>query len=50
MPRPTMIIFDYGHTLLYEHNIDFLCGHEALFEHLHIQDWLELIKVLEEEW
>jgi len=31
-----MIIFDYGHTLLYEHSIDFLRGHEALFEHIKI--------------
>jgi len=31
-----MIIFDYGHTLLYEHSIDFLRGHEALFEHIRV--------------
>ena len=34
MSKPAMIIFDYGHTLLCEQNIDFMRGHEALFKHI----------------
>ncbi|MDR0292735.1 MAG: HAD family hydrolase [Oscillospiraceae bacterium] len=34
MNKPKMIIFDYGHTLLYEPGFDFLHGEEALFEYV----------------
>jgi len=34
MNIPKMIIFDYGHTLLYEPNYDFLHGNEALFKYV----------------
>ena len=34
MKKPKMIIFDYGHTLAYEHDVDFLRGTKALFEHI----------------
>lgn len=34
MQLPEMILFDYGHTLLYEPDIDFLRGHQALFPHI----------------
>jgi putative hydrolase of the HAD superfamily len=34
MNTPKMIIFDYGHTLLYEPGCDFLRGEEALFKHI----------------
>jgi len=32
MKKPKMIIFDYGHTLLYEPGFDFLRGEAALFQ------------------
>lgn len=34
MKKPKMILFDYGHTLLYEPGIDFLRGEEALFRYI----------------
>ena len=34
MRYPSMIIFDYGHTLLYEPDYDPLRGERALFEHI----------------
>lgn len=34
MNRPEMILFDYGHTLLYEPDCNFLRGEEAAFRHL----------------
>jgi putative hydrolase of the HAD superfamily len=35
MPKkPKMILFDYGHTLLYEPNFSLLRGNEALFEYI----------------
>lgn len=34
MKRPEMILFDYGHTLLYEPDYDFLRGECAVFEHV----------------
>ncbi len=34
MKRPEMILFDYGHTLLYEPDFDMLRGEEALFQHV----------------
>ena len=34
MTKPKMILFDYGHTLLYEPGLDFLRGEEALFEYV----------------
>lgn len=34
MKRPQMIIFDYGHTLLYEPNFDFLRGDRALLPYM----------------
>jgi len=34
MKRPAMILFDYGHTLLYEPECDFLRGEEAAFCHV----------------
>lgn len=30
--RPKMILFDYGHTLLWERDFDFLSGYRAMFE------------------
>lgn len=32
MQKPEMILFDYGHTLLHEGEMDFLRGEEAVFE------------------
>ncbi|MHB8963352.1 MAG: hypothetical protein ACYC5K_09400 [Saccharofermentanales bacterium] len=32
--RPKMILFDYGHTLLYEPGFDFLLGEKMLAEHI----------------
>ena len=34
MNKPKMIVFDYGHTLLYEPGFDFLKGEEALFRYI----------------
>lgn len=34
MMRPKMILFDYGHTLLYEPAYDFLRGERAAFRHV----------------
>jgi len=34
MKKPQMILFDYGQTLLYEPDIDFLRGEEAVFAHV----------------
>lgn len=34
MMRPKMILFDYGHTLLYEPSYDFLRGEIAAFRHV----------------
>lgn len=34
MQKPEMILFDYGHTLLYEPEFDFLRGEEAAFRHV----------------
>ena len=34
MQRPKMIIFDYGHTLLWEKDFDFRRGYRAIFEHI----------------
>jgi putative hydrolase of the HAD superfamily len=34
MKKPKMILFDYGHTLLYEPGFDFLRGEEALLEYV----------------
>ena len=34
MNKPKMILFDYGHTLLYEPDFDSLRGEEALFKHV----------------
>lgn len=34
MNKPKMILFDYGHTLLYEPGLDFLRGEESLFEYV----------------
>ncbi len=76
MNYPKMILFDYGHTLLYEPDWDSARGNAALMNyvtnnpnnctlddigkaapssktlpqcrHLHIQEWKELIAVLEE--
>lgn len=31
---PEMILFDYGHTLLYEPDFDLLCGERAVFAHI----------------
>lgn len=33
MQKPAMILFDYGHTLLYEHTFDTLAGTRALMAH-----------------
>ncbi len=32
--KPVMILFDYGHTLVYEENFDGLAGSRALFEYV----------------
>lgn len=34
MKKPKMIIFDYGHTLLWEKDFDFKRGYRAIFEHI----------------
>lgn len=34
MKKPEMILFDYGHTLLYEPEFDFLKGEKAVFEYI----------------
>jgi len=34
LKKPKMIMFDYGHTLLYEPNFDDLCGERALFRYV----------------
>ena len=34
MKKPEMIIFDYGHTLLYEPDSNYLRGEEALFKYI----------------
>lgn len=34
MQKPKMILFDYGHTLLYEPGLDFLRGEKALFQYV----------------
>lgn len=34
MNKPKMILFDYGHTLLYEPGFDFLRGQAALFKYI----------------
>lgn len=34
MNAPKMILFDYGHTLCYEADTDFLRGERAVFEHV----------------
>lgn len=34
MKKPRMILFDYGHTLLYEPEFDFLKGEKAVFKHI----------------
>ena len=34
MKKPEMIIFDYGHTLLYEPDTNYLRGEEALFKYI----------------
>lgn len=34
MKKPKMIIFDYGHTLLWEKDFDFKRGYRAIFEHV----------------
>lgn len=34
MKKPKMILFDYGHTLLYEPEFDFLRGERALFSYI----------------
>ena len=34
MQNPTMILFDYGHTLFYEPDSDFLRGEEELFKYI----------------
>lgn len=34
MTRPEMILFDYGHTLLYEPGYNFTRGQRAVFEHI----------------
>lgn len=34
MNKPKMILFDYGHTLLYEPGWDYLRGEEALFQYI----------------
>lgn len=34
MKKPKMIVFDYGHTLLWERDFDFKRGYRAIFEHV----------------
>ena len=34
MEKPKMILFDYGHTLIYEPDVDFHRGEEALFKYV----------------
>jgi len=34
MNKPRMIIFDYGHTLLYEPEFDFLRGEKEVYKHI----------------
>lgn len=34
MKKPQMILFDYGHTLLYEQEFSFLRGEQAVFEYI----------------
>lgn len=34
MDKPSMIIFDYGHTLLYESEFDFLRGEKEIYKHI----------------
>ncbi|MBE5803183.1 MAG: HAD family hydrolase [Clostridiales bacterium] len=34
MRKPKMILFDYGHTLAYEPDTDFIRGEEAVFRHV----------------
>lgn len=34
MKKPKMILFDYGHTLAYEPDWDFMKGERAVFEHI----------------
>lgn len=34
MTKPKMIIFDYGHTLLYEPDSDFLRGEKEIYKHI----------------
>lgn len=34
MEKPKMILFDYGHTLLYEPGFDFLKGEKAVFKYI----------------
>lgn len=34
MRTPRMILFDYGHTLCYEYDTDFLRGERAVFDHV----------------
>jgi putative hydrolase of the HAD superfamily len=34
MNKPQMIIFDYGHTLLYEPEFDFLRGEKEIYKHI----------------
>ena len=34
MNRPKMIIFDYGHTLLYEPDFDFVRGEKEVYKHI----------------
>ena len=34
MNKPRMIIFDYGHTLLYEPEFDFLRGEKEIYKHI----------------
>ncbi len=34
MKKPQMILFDYGHTLLYEPGFDFVRGQRAVFEYI----------------
>jgi len=33
MNKPKMIIFDYGHTLLYEPDFDFVRGEKEVYKH-----------------
>lgn len=33
MRKPEMILFDYGHTLIYEREFDCICGTKAVMEH-----------------